>query len=181
MSWWPCNDCCGKPCECETAFDAYVVDFGIGGLTNEECDQCEEIAGEFTVTLDSCTGLPNSLGIWIFDLDVCDACQTWQDDTNPNGCPDTIRLRIRLSFSPKVPDTDDDCLWRVRVFNFGAVGPQCDLDACSSFVQYEGPTGQINPRTLPVTLTKVGEDWTAVSGSPECSGSLPVTITLEAV
>ncbi len=169
--------CCGECLDCcDDRLTEYVVDLGAGGLTNDHCDNCAAIAGEFTVAwedADTC--------FWMYGADDwCDGCVFTHNLWPSGGGRLDLVIVLRLL---------NGCKWQVTVQLTGTgVDPpsQDDLDEfCEGqgFRQltqavYEGPGGvtDCDAAALPVTLTKVSEWW-----GGECNGTLPATIQLEAV
>ena len=176
MGWWPC--CCGTADVCTDCCDDeaedYVVDLGAGGLTDDECDNCEAIAGEFTVSKITFDGDDCH---WRYsEEEWCDGCVLNHDlgDCEP--------LRLTVNLWLKVDDVGR-CYWEAMVsFGSGCVDPPepDDLDTfcgggAGGSAIYESAHDIADCSTLPITLTKQSEEWFA-----NCSGSLPSTVALEA-
>src|SRR5690606_5100094 len=98
------------------------------------------------------------------------------------NCPDLHECFVELAYVWKSDETPPVFRWRVRagLRPVGAIDP-----ACSGFigVVYESADKRLDEcQQLPVTLTKVSEDWTyhSTTGTQTaCSGTAPETITLE--
>lgn len=173
------DECCVDCTECcDDRETEYIVDLGAGGLTDDECDNCAAISGEFTVSTPVAGPDPDVCEWSILTEDWCPGCA----NNNIVGleCGD-LQLRVLLEI---VTDDCADCFWRVTVrLSAICVDPplQDDLDefcdgGAGGFAIYESAATveNCNDASLPVTLTKVSENWFA-----ECAGSLPGTITLE--
>jgi hypothetical protein len=181
MPGYPC--CCdtGRTCFhcCSDARDEYVIDFGAGGLTDDNCDFCDQIAGEFTVRFDDSF---TWICAWSYrENDVCtDDCHGYQ------GCGDeedfTFLILLHLE---GVPFTTK-CKWVLEV-SLSNTGVEPDCDCCSGgSAEYESAQFERGTcKNQPVSLTKQSENFdcggsTATNIFAACGGALPGTITLKA-
>ncbi len=154
--------CCGEDCAGQCAWypegpDEVVLDLGAGGWTDTwGCDQCDEIAGEYT-------------------LDMGGACMagTYTDEAICNIFgPGDIDLFIGFVHlvdgdqwylqASVIVRTDNDAYrseayWESARYDYGC--QPCDAD-------------------FPITLTKTSESH---GPSNPCEGSMPNTITLDHV
>lgn len=150
-----------EPCDCcDPDFppaSAYVLDFGAGGLTDDECGFCDEIAGEIELTAAaSC--------LWVYSDPV--TCNPPSFDCNPSS------LEYHLSL---VDDGGGGCKWRATI---NLLALQDPADSCGElFAVYESASiaSDEDCQTVPATLNLVA------SGNSYCGGSWPDPITLEAV
>lgn len=162
--------CCDDPVSCVCCdepgpYAEMVLDLGAGGWTDDECDYCDQVAGEFTVTI-----FQQLFCNWLYiEEDVCLDCTDCQED---GACIDTADFRIELQLV-----TFPACLWRAYVRIYQPVkDPSCSC-ACKIEAVYESAELEsADCRDLPVTLTKVSETF----DGDACGGALPETITLKA-
>jgi len=181
MPGYPC--CCdtGRACFtcCSDARDEYVIDFGAGGLTDDNCGFCDQIAGEFTVQFDDSF-------IWVcawsyLEEDACD-----NDCYGSQGCGDDQQLTFLILLHLEGIPFTTKCKWVLEV-SLTADGPDPDCDCCSGgaaeFQSAEFEKGTCKGQ--PISLTKQWENFDCDGSSmgtifAACGGSLPGTITLKA-
>lgn len=152
-----CNECC-QLCICGVDFSAPTIGFGSATLTNDECDWCDQISGDFIMsahaTLD-CT--------WVYeDLDVC-ALAVFA------GSP-----ACDLNFSMTL--TISACEVTLTVV---LMQPTCthDFNLYPSQSISATYTGEIAAGcTFPITLTKTAED---LNPADYCGGEFQDTVTLD--
>jgi hypothetical protein len=157
---WGCYECyedCSTIC-CEHQLGEYVADFGAGGLTDEDCANCDLIAGEFTLAR------YNSFCQWRYlKSGFCPI------EVSCIGGPQTAQVRLTIELEIISP-----CRWRVTC-TLNAVGDDTCALPSNAVAVYLGPTGMTDCEDLPVTLTLEAGSTT----SDFCEGSWPATITLE--
>lgn len=167
--WDTCGDC-AVPTGCETCCSASLsgteltIDFGAGGWTNDACDYCDQLVGEYTLShVSGCT--------WQYvENNVC-ADYVCTSAHNPN-----IILQIDAQieyFNPGSPK----CEWRIRV----RIGPitttGSNNDGCNANAHY------VTDSALPTIADCFATGpWTlnlesSTSFTP-CNGSAPSTVTL---
>lgn len=159
------------PC-CASTKNEYIIDFGAGGLTDDVCNACDQLAGEFTVTRS--------------EDDPCVFSYTeepWCTDTTQGDCdcPEgtfDINLSITLTFLA-------GCEWRVVVLaqeGFSG-GDEQECNPVSYFAQYSITAVDLDClEDLPATLDKdseINEEHGCTPPRKICGGSLPATITLK--
>lgn len=156
--------CCPGPCFlCSAGNDpksSYTVDFGAGGWTDDGCDYCDQVAGEFILG-----GLGEACNAEYYDDAVCvyeAACDV-----------PTLNFRIRLAI---VSAGGGNLKWRVTVEidNFVVLDPGCPGEYAKAIYESD-PFDPDDCDVVPVTLTMTTED---LAGGV-CGGGLPATITID--
>lgn len=172
MAGHPC--CCGTTCGgcCNNATAEYIVDFGAGGLVDADCDYCDQVVGEFTLSQPAdasadCSGAVDSVCCWSYYDDVI--CSVTRDCPPPIGSStqDTAML-IELWL-------DSDCKWNLRVWFLWGNDDAC---VCSGHADYKSAAA-ISSCVGSFTLARTAS-WSD-SGCDFCSGDLPASITLDSV
>jgi len=162
----PCCPCCDEA----TTITEMDVDFGAGGLTDGNCNACDEVVGVISASV-------------LLDDEENHTC-SWRFDSFGGGpCVACIRgveaLVARRQVLVELIGNGEDCFWRVTV-QLGFLELQgCDnpLSDEIGFAIYESTPQNsfgFNCLELPITLPKIQEVWTTV-----CNGSLPSTISLD--
>ena len=176
--------CCNPalPCCCGNSPREWIADFGAGGWTDNRCDGCDEIQGEFT--LEHNTTVSGSHLTCLFAYLVDDYCL----DTLAEDCDDgfdnplfdlAIILRIPLmnEFVPTCTitlrvdignDRDEDAFCKAHcAATYEATFTKADFDGC------------FDEDFVPFTLTRTSNVCTASNGlGLLCGSTLPATITI---
>lgn len=170
----PCDECCDSD---NPPLAEYVVGIA-SGLTDEECDFCDEIAGDFVVTQGG--SIFTILGVCIWSYSEPIDCP---ELTGP--CPDVgttgyWEVAVFLEHDP----VQGDCKWVavVAVQMAGSTKDPTDDGNCSgpgglaTYAIYESDFIDNDCTDLPQTLNLVIQEV----GGVMCSGSFPGSITLDA-
>lgn len=163
------DDCpvCPEGCGCEASHvprGNYTVDFGAGGWTDDGCDYCDQVAGEFVLgEWSDASGIVACSATYL-DNNVCTYTACSVNDVNGLQIDLTLQsagggqLKWRLvvdlhllAGDPGCPDQYAEAIYESAAF---------DTDECD---------------VVPVTLSKVSETIT----EDQCNGSLPSTITID--
>lgn len=150
---------------CDPSFPpaaAYVVDFGAGGWTDDECERCDFISGEIVIDLffgltegGSCT--------WYFAVGGLEDC--------------TVVMFLSLRYD----EDEEACYWRLVVgaYTYAALPGGGFSTASNSVAVYESDFLESGEDCqTEVTLDKVSEAHWGDAG-PSCSGALPATVAME--
>jgi hypothetical protein len=152
-----CTVDAAEPCDCcdETPLAEYVVDLGAGGWTDDDCTNCDEVAGEYVVT-------------------AYEACR-WHYFEDIGICTGDVARVGELRIVVSLRESGTQCLWSVTVSYtriIGGVGTQSTTARYESDLLDEG----VCDDDFPLTLNKV---FDGSSADPPCGGAMPATITID--
>lgn len=159
--------CCGNTtcgiCGSEVK-SSYSVDFGAGGWTDDGCDYCDQVVGEFV------------LGELTDDLVEC--CATYEDSpvcSYAASCETNKNMYFRLLLC--IVDAGGGQLkWRLNV-DINLVleqNPSCPNEFARAVFESD-PFNGTDCNVVPVDLNRTSQ---SLPGGV-CGGSLPATITLD--
>ncbi len=166
--------CCGETCcsspvdvECCNPPNSLIVDFGVGGWSNEGCNFCENIADEFILGPSGCLSpSPDDVcqGLCYKDTDgECKLIIDWLNATGTGASGEWYNELLLDIFTGESLDNPDSLSYVVYETSTTSTSDDCrDLFSGDPGVQ---------------TLTKVVESHFPGSGNP-CSGTLPSTVTV---
>jgi hypothetical protein len=160
-----CADCpCVETCECcDTQPTSWTVDLGAGGLVDDECDYCDQLAGEFVLTANGCNASYQ-------DNLVCTVAD--------NDCEDTqVKLSIALSITK---DFANRCVISVVISLSFVSSTICSGSIYSAgYVFRSGAGATLDCIANDYTLDLDFETNSSYSGGLKfCTGNLPATITV---
>lgn len=154
---YPC--CCRRfncgPC-CPSLPAALVADLGVGGWVNDACNDCDEVAGEWT--------LP-------FSFDGSFSC-IYGDTFELGDCPGATAPE---AFGITAELNDNTCLWTLQVQYTAQIG----FFASKTTTVYQSTSDSC---VFPVTMEKISEVNDSLGGGT-CDisgGGLPATVYLKA-
>jgi len=157
---WGCYECytdCASEC-CATQLAEYIADYGAGGLTDDECDGCAAVAGDYTLRRFS------SFCEWRYvDDEICEL------EVDCLGTPGVSPVRLT-----HLLEIINPCQWRLTATLLPRGDDTCTLPAPATAV-YLGPVGLTDCSALPVTLTLQAGSSTGTF----CGGAWPATIELQ--
>jgi hypothetical protein len=154
---------------------------GSGGWGDSRCDQCSEVAGEFTLEHDTV-----SLG-HEFSCLFSYIVEDWCDDSYIENCPlnghsGKISLHISLRIPHASPAANCTIAATVRIAQFTGQEANCTANC---FAEYSGTflkadfEGCFDKEFQPFTLARILDGCPTNSElSPICTGNLPTTITI---
>ena len=152
---YPCQPCCGQSEVCPNCTFAsrpteFVLDFGAGGWTEENCTYCDQVAGEFTLAR-------SSVCIWVYYL--------------AEPCGYTSTVFIWLQIETVAPDSWRWKAWVVldRAAETEATAVYYSDTTDESDCWYLGGTSDSDK----LTLTKDSD-----ADGTMCDGALPGTIEM---
>ena len=168
---------CPTACGCHASHvprGSYTVDFGAGGWTDDACDYCDQIAGEFV------------LGEWGDSASSCRTVYLEEAVCTTTECPGSVSevKALNITLSLVNGSVSPNKKWQLTVFleNLSSSNPSC----CDSAAKAVYESADFEPDecdVVPVTLSKVSDTvnegncsgvWPVI-----CGGALPSTITLD--
>jgi len=157
------STCCCYICTCTSSLkSSYTIDFGAGGWTDDGCDYCDQVAGDFVIG----------------GLSSVSCCAEYEDSpvcTYADSCESIKTMYFHIDLC--LQDAGGGQLkWYVQVYiSLTTIqNPSCpDEEAIA--VYESDPFDPTDCNVVPVTLNKISE---TLSGGV-CGGNLPATITLD--
>lgn len=178
--------CCSRtrPCCCGDSPAQWIIDLGIGGWTDNRCDQCNEVVGEFVVVENHTITGHELTCLFAYSVDH------WCDDSIIGDCDIgdhdgfisfiiTLRIPLNNIFVPT-------CTITCRVELAQDLG-QDGFCTALCYANYTGTftkasyDGCLDPDFVPFALTRESDACTANNNlGLLCNGRLPATIYLRA-
>lgn len=165
-----CENCCSKEGS-KRPLREYVVDLGVGGLTDgDECDQCNEIMGEFTIARVADADCAFECCWEYLEEDWCETkCQHIEHNDPPCEVMADLKIVAWMQYS-----AGSGCRWwgKVQLITYVDAIDPC---SCQGNTTYLGSYfSDLDCQPASWTLNKFGSDlWS------DCGGSLPASITIE--
>jgi hypothetical protein len=164
-----CADCpCGSEPECaccDSAATSWTVDFGAATLVDDDCDYCDQIAGEFVLDDDSnmfngCRGSYYDAVVCTVDANDCnDGDVSFYIGFNISGTPCKLSVDVRMTFT-----SSTTCSGWVYEARYELTLAADEIADCNGTEH---------------TLTKVSETMDEYdAGKQYCTGNFPDAITL---
>ena len=173
------DDCpvCPTACGCDASHvprGNYTVDFGAGGWTDDACDYCDQVAGEFV------------LGEWGDSSGTCRTVYLDEAVCETTECPGSVSeiKALNITLALVNGSVSPNKKWQLTVFleNISSSDPSC-CDSAARAVYESADIETDECDVVPVTLSKVSDTvnegncsgaWPVI-----CGGALPSTITLD--
>jgi hypothetical protein len=166
-----CDECTGVCNLCDVAyqpFAAYTVDLGAPPLTDDECEYCDQIGGDYLLERSTCV----ATCAWRYCVpDVCDRTVTACSSSRWSF---SVTLTIEFVSSGVMK-------WRLRVGYIPGNNCPCTVDASCAGIfigaTYESADQSAETRCqdVPITLTKTTDTF---ESSGLCVDSMPATVDL---
>ena len=157
-----CNDCFSTA----ESGESFTVDMGAGGLTDNLCSYCDQIAGDF-----NCTWLSGCR--WLYNLSP--AC-VFSCTAQTPGCQNaakTFTILLELAVA------SGKCVWEAVASLSYATDDTCNgTTRCRATATYRSPVDAPNVREGTTSGPWILERISQSVGDLVCSGSFPATITV---